>query len=298
MISVIIPTHNAGEYIHRLIESLKSQSVTGEIIVIDSSSSDSTVQAAESYGIKTVVIEKKDFDHGSTRNIAVAHCTGDIFVFLTQDALPENSRFLENLIKPLENPLVAASYGRQIPGADARPPERFARIFNYPDTSLIKSSDDIAALGIKTFFFSNVSSAIRKKEFEAMGGFSESVIMNEDMLLAGRLILGGYKVAYVSEASVIHSHNYAWIDQFRRYFDIGVFMKKDLYPLAHIKADNTGFSFLKEEIGYLLRNKEYRWLPYIIGEALSKYAGYKLGMNYEMLPGSMRKKMSMHKGYW
>jgi rhamnosyltransferase len=104
MISVIIPTRNAEEHIHGLLTSLKGQSVSCEVIVIDSSSSDCTIRIADSFNVKTKIIIKRSFDHGGTRNLAVTKATGDIIVFLTQDAMPADRYFLEQLIKPLENP--------------------------------------------------------------------------------------------------------------------------------------------------------------------------------------------------
>ncbi len=298
MISVIIPTLNAQNYIHELFNSLREQSIPNEIIVIDSLSSDNTVKIAESCGVKTITIRREDFDHGGTRNLAVTHSGGDIIVFLTQDALPEDKYFIENLINPLEKAGIAAAYGRQIPRIDAKPTEKFARFFNYPDTTLVKDSGSLRELGIKTFFFSNVSSAIRKKEFEELGGFAENLIMNEDMLFAARLIFRGYKIAYVPEARVIHSHNYSLGQQFKRYFDIGVFLKKNSHELKDAKADNAGAEFLKGEFRYLLKNKAYMWLPYSIGEGISRYIGYHLGMKHALLPNALRKRISMHSSYW
>jgi rhamnosyltransferase len=298
MISIFIPTLNAESSLHGLLTQLKKQPVPCEIVVVDSSSSDNTIKIAQSVGVRTVIIKRNNFDHGGTRNLALTHAKGDIFVFLTQDALPEDIHFLENLIKPLEQHDIAAAYGRQVPKADAMPTERFARLFNYPDTPLVKGKGDISSLGIRAFFFSNVCSAIRRKEFEELGGFTEGVIMNEDMLMAGRLILSGYRIAYVPDARIIHSHDYSWIHQFKRYFDIGVFLKKDLQPLTYVKADNTGARFLKDELGYLVKNREYRWLPYVFVEAISKYLGYKLGLHFTLIPNPLRKIMSMHRHYW
>lgn len=300
MISVIIPTRNAEGHIHMLLDSLKRQSVPSEIVVVDSSSTDRTVIIAESLGAKTKIIVRGLFGHGRTRNLAVTLASGDIIVFLTQDALPADEHFLENLIKPLRDrdPAIAAAYGRQLPKADAKPTEKFSRFFNYPDVPLIKDSSAFSSLGIKTFFFSNVCSAIRRKEFEDLGGFSENLIMNEDMLFAGRLIKSGYKIAYVPEAVVIHSHNYSLRQQFRRYFDIGVFLRKNLETLNYADPNNVGANFLKEECRYLIRNGYYRWCPYLAGEAVSKFIGYKLGRNYDLLPLSIRRRISMHGHYW
>lgn len=298
MVSVIIPTLNAEKYICALLTSLKNQSIPCEITVIDSSSSDNTTQIAWSYGVKTISIKHEDFDHGRTRNLSIGHTKGDIIVFLTQDALPANEYMIEYLIRPLENPEIAASYGRQTPYADASPAEKFARFFNYPLSPILKGFDSISGLGIKAFFMTNVCSAVRRREFEDFGGFPEKIIMNEDMILAAKLILRGYKIAYVPEAEVIHSHNYSWVQQFKRYFDIAVSLRDNAWILQYVKADREGTKFLKEEIRYLLESREYKWIPYAIGEAICKYSGYKLGLNYSVIPNSLRKRMSMHSHYW
>jgi rhamnosyltransferase len=298
MISAIIPTLNAGENIDELLTSLENQSIHCEIIVIDSSSSDRTLEIAASHNVKTITINRQDFDHGGTRNLAASHAKGDILAFFTQDALPENRYCLENLIGYLQNSEIAATYGRQIPNTDAKLTEKFARLFNYPDTPLIKSKDDIQSLGIKTFFFSNVCSAIRKKVFEESGGFTEKLIMNEDMLFACRIILKGYKIAYVPEARIFHSHNYTLSQQFKRYFDIGVFLKNSLQPLVHTKTEKTGVRFLREELAYCMQNSAYLSLPYVLGDAIVKYCGYKLGLNFNSIPNTLRKKMSMHRNFW
>jgi rhamnosyltransferase len=298
MISAIIPTLNAGENINNLLTSLENQSIPCEIIVIDSSSSDRTLEIAASHNVKTITIKRQDFDHGGTRNLAASHAKGDILAFFTQDALPEDRYCLENLIQPLQKSEIAATYGRQIPKTDAKLTEKFARLFNYPDTPLIKSKDDIQSLGIKTFFFSNVCSAIRKKVFEESGGFTEKLIMNEDMLLACRIILKGYKIAYVPEARIFHSHNYTLSQQFKRYFDIGVFLKNSLQPLASVKTAGTGARFLRKEIAYCMQNSAYLSLPYVLGDVIVKYCGYRLGLHCNSIPNPLRKKISMHRHFW
>jgi rhamnosyltransferase len=297
-ISIILPTLNAGSPLARLLTSLQEQTVASEIIVVDSSSSDHTARTAESHGALTLVIPEEDFDHGRTRNLAVAKSGGSILVFLTQDAVPESRYFLERLIEPLEQPAIAATYGRQVSRKNARPTEKFARLFNYPDVPQVKGRDDIPVLGIKTFFFSNVCSAIRRKEFEELGGFAENIIMNEDMLMAGKLILSGYKIAYVPDAAVIHSHDYSLRCQLKRYFDIGVFMKRNLLPLVQVEAGNEGVKFFTEELRFLFNNKKYIWFPYALCENAFKYLGFKLGLHHAFLPAPLRKMISMHSHYW
>ncbi len=119
MVSVIIPTYKAGISINKLLTSLKRQTVNTELIVIDSSSPDDTVDIAASSGAHVLVIKQQEFNHGGTRNLGALHSHGDIIIFMTQDALPLDQFCIENLIKPLEVDSIAAVYGRQIPREEA-----------------------------------------------------------------------------------------------------------------------------------------------------------------------------------
>lgn len=298
-ISIIIPTLNAEKYLPELLNSLLNQTINDkEIIVIDSSSKDKTIERAKSYSCKTIIISKADFDHGGTRNKAAEISTGDILVFMTQDAIPFDKHFLENLIKPLIEDKAVASYGRQVYAADAFPTERFAREFNYPAKGFIKGMEDMPKLGVKTFFYSNVCAAVRKKEFIEIGKFPMSTIMNEDMLLAAKLITADYKIAYTADAIVKHSHNYSHLAYFKRYFDIGAFYNLNSWLLDYAKAEGEGIKFVKEQFKYLVKNKEYRWLTYAFNDTFFKYAGYRLGLMQDKLPLSLKRKFSMHSFFW
>jgi len=278
-VSVIIPTLNAGPSIGKLISVLQSQDLApSEIIVIDSSSADNTIPVAEASGAKTIVIPRHAFNHGKTRNIAAMQAKGDVLVFMTQDALPMDSTLIGTLTKPLLQSDIAASFGRHIPRSDATPLEVFARQFNYPVQGSVKGIDSVKAFGIKTFFFSNVCSSIQKERFREVGMFPEGIRANEDMLTAAKIILKGFKVAYVPEAMVIHSHNYSLFTQFRRYYTIGSSLKAHRWILRYAQAEGEGIRFMKGQIRYVTERHEYFWIPYIFLESFAKYAGYRIGL--------------------
>jgi len=278
-ISVIIPTFNAGDRLRNLLSMLKSQDTPPlEIIVIDSSSADNTVKIAEESGAKTMVIHKRAFNHGGTRNMAAARAGGDVLVFMTQDALPEDNTLLSALTSPLNEPYIAVTFGRHIPRPDASLLEIFARHFNYPDEASVKGINDIRDYGIKTFFSSNVCSAVRKDLFLKVGMFPEGVRANEDMLIAARLILQGYKVAYVPDARVIHSHSYSLLKQFRRYYNIGSSLKNNKWVLDYTRPEGEGMKFIKEEMRFVLKRHRFLLVPYILLESVTKYAGFRIGL--------------------
>lgn len=298
-LSVIIPTRNAGASIEKLINSLKTQTLKpSEIIVIDSSSEDNTIGLARKVGARVLVIERSAFDHGGTRNLGAKHANGDILVFMTQDALPLNEDTLRNLIYPLKDADIGASYARQIPKADATPVEVYTRLFNYPAEWIVKEKNSINLLGIKTFFFSNVCSAVKRDAFEKVGGFPERIIMNEDMFLAAKLINNGYKIVYEPSAMVYHSHNYSPFGQFRRYFDIGVFMSRNKWIMDVATPEGEGFRYAKGLIKYLVNNRLYVWIPYAMVDMIFRLAGYRFGLRERHLPGWLKRRLSNNKHFW
>ena len=157
--------------------------------------------------------------------MALRESTGDIVCFMTQDAVPANNKFVENLIAPiLSDSQVVISSGRQLPKADARRFEQLVRAFNYTDVSYVRSKADVSKLGIKTYFATDVCAAYRKTQYVELGGFGKTN-MSEDMLMAAKAINAGYKVAYAADAVVYHSHNLTLREQYQRNYAIGAFLE-------------------------------------------------------------------------
>lgn len=297
-VSIVIPTLNAEQHIRNLLESLLSQTVRSEILVIDSSSRDRTVEIAQSLRIRTELIGRDVFDHGGTRNLGVAMTSGDIVVFLTQDVVPAGRDLIGNLVQPFQDERVALSYGRQVAKADATPVERFTRSFNYPGEPHIKGRADVEKLGIKTFYCSNACSAIRRRAFDEVGGFPSPIIMNEDMMMAAKLIIRGYSIAYQSSAAVFHSHNYSLLEQCRRYFDIGVSLDRNRWVLGYARPEGEGLRFMREQARSLLGTGQWYWIPYGIAEGIVKLLGYRLGLNERRIPRWMTMGLTMHRHFW
>lgn len=220
---LIIPTYNAcsGDW-ETVLKAVCSQDRETEAkLIIDSSSSDTTVMTAKRYGFTCAVIDKKSFNHGLTRQGAVDKFNDfDISVFLTQDCILKDSFSLKNLLAAFDDPLVSAAYGRQLTGEHSSLSEKMGRLFNYPPESRIKSMEDVRELGLHAAFCSDSFSAYRIKDLQALGGFPETDF-GEDMLLAARMLMAGKRVAYVAEAVCLHSHSYSVSDEFYRGLAIG-----------------------------------------------------------------------------
>lgn len=254
-VSVVIPTLNAEHELPSLLDTLHRQSlVPGEIIVVDSSSDDHTQEIAQSdLSVHLIVIEREDFNHGSTRDMALRCACGDIICFLTQDAVPASSSYLENLVAPmLADREIALVSGRQLPKPGARRCEQLVREFNYPARSSVRSVIDLPRLGIKTFFASDVCSAYRRSAYLECGGFP-ALETNEDMLMAARFIKADYKVAYEASAVVFHSHNLTFRQQFARNRCVGRFLASNERDLMGASELGEGTRLVKAISSQLLR---------------------------------------------
>ncbi|WJM82142.1 glycosyltransferase [Pectobacterium brasiliense] len=296
---IAIPTYNGGDVWKDVAENLKRYSPDGiDVQVIDSGSRDITIQVANSLGFNIINIDASDFNHGGTRNQLVdANGDADVVIFLTQDAIPEPG-YIEHILSAFSDPDVVCAYGRQLPHHSANPVAQHARYFNYPEKSGVYSFHDAEDMGLKTVFMSNSFSAYRIDVFKALGGFPSNTILCEDMYFTAKAVLTGHKVAYVSDAVVRHSHNYSPLDEFKRYFDIGVFHADE--PWIREKfggAGGEGKRYILSELRFLLK-KNFLYIPLAFINNFMKITGYKLGQHYKKIPSSLVKAFSMHKRYW
>ncbi len=203
--------------------------------------------------VKVFHLSKREFDHGKTRHMGVKKSQAEIFVMMTQDALPADEYLLETLVGRLRGK-TAAAYARQLPTKSCSVLERFTRQFNYPPVSCAKSLEDLDRLGIKTFFCSNVCAAYRRDIYEELGGFIRHTIFNEDMIYAAGAVRAGYSIAYEAEAKVYHSHNYTNMQQFRRNFDLGVSQAEHPEIFSKVHSESEGKRMVKEATAYLKKN--------------------------------------------
>ena len=298
-VSVIIPTYNAGSYLPRLLEKLSIQTVTFELLIIDSSSADDTVSIAEKYTDRIAIIPQSEFDHGGTRTKAAQMVSGEIIVFLTQDALPVDNDAIEKIISAFKDNSIGAAYGRQIPYRDTSIFGKHLRGFNYPEKSHSRTIQDSKKYGMKTVFLSDSFAAYRREALEKIGWLKDGLINSEDSYAGAKMLLAGYRLAYVAEAEVFHSHSYTVIEEFKRYFDIGVFYHTQKWILDTFgKAEGEGGRYVKSEFRYLLQHRAYHKIPEFFMRNGMKYLGYKLGQNYHRIPQNVIGKITMHPHWW
>ena len=210
----------------------------------------------------------------------------------------EKADTIETLINEFNDPSIACSYGRQIAKDNTDPIEMFTRNFNYPEKSAIKSKDLIRRMGIKTVFCSNSFGAYRKFVLLDVGNFPENIIFGEDMYVAGKIILAGYKVAYVAEACVYHSHNNTLIQEFKRNFDIGVFHTREKWLLENFSFTNKeGYKFVFSLFKYSSIKRPF-WFIKAVLYVFCRFIAYNLGRREKIIPICLKKKLCMSKYYW
>lgn len=299
-VGLIVPTLNAGETWPQWLRALAEQTrQPNRLLLIDSSSTDHTVALARKHGFDIRVIDKAAFNHGGTRQwgVELLHDM-DLLVFLTQDALLADAHAIENLLAAFADPAVATAYGRQLPHLNASLIAAHARLFNYPQQKQVRGLADHQRFGIKTVFTSNSFAAYRRDALMQVGGFPAHTIMNEDTFVAGLMLKTDWKIAYCADAQVFHSHEYGFTDEFKRYFDIGVFHANSPWLQQTFGgAAGEGRQFVLSELVYLVK-----FAPGLIASAIIrtglKGLGYKLGLLHKHLPTALKPYLSMHKAYW
>lgn len=301
-VDVIIPTYRSDEKFNQLLTMLYRQTVRPNRVIIlhteEYPGQEQPLPDISDSNITVVPIDIKSFDHGGTRRYGVSLSDADIVMLMTQDAVPADEFLIERLIEPYEDPWVAATYARQLPDENVNFIERYVRNFNYPKNSKVKALADLEDMGIKTFFCSDVCATYRKSIYEKMGGFVEKTIFNEDMIMAANIIRADYHVAYVAEAKVIHSHNYSYLQQFTRNFDLGVSHNQFIEVFYGVKSESEGLKMVKNALKYLIHKKKYYLIPDLIISSGFKFLGYQLGLRYDILPKKFVLRCSMNKAYW
>lgn len=305
MIDIIIPTYKPDEKFKHLIEMLEKQTASiNRIIVINTE--EKYMEAfligsrflAEHKKLTIHHISKKEFDHGKSRNFGARRSDADVFVFMTQDAVPADEYLIEKLIAPLADEQIACSYARQLPDEDSTMVEQLTRMFNYPPESHVKEKKDREKLGIKTYFCSNVCCAYNARIFKELKGFINRTIFNEDMIYAAKVIENGYKIAYAADAKVIHAHNYSASQQFHRNFDLGVSQADHPEIFTKISSESEGIKMVKETMAKLKSMGYGKEIPGYIVTSGCKWLGYRLGKGYKKLPMWLIKKCTMSPMYW
>ncbi len=215
-ISIVLPTKNGAATLPALFDACARQRIDEpfEIVAIDSGSTDGTLDILNARADRVVRIAPGDFNHGTTRNVGIEHAGGELVVLLVQDAEPASADWLSALTAPFsDDPRLAGTFARQRPRREANAltrfyHERWAGASQQPAVVEIANREAFAALTpgerMRLCTFDNVCSCVRRSVWTAHP-FKATAIA-EDLEWARDVLLGGYRLAYVPSAAVIHSH--------------------------------------------------------------------------------------------
>lgn len=203
-VSCIIRTYNEAKYIGKLIEVLRSQEECGEdvqIVIVDSGSTDSTVEIARNHEVNLIRIPKRQFNYSKALNLGIENSTGDLIVILSAHSIPCRNDWLHRIVAHFEDKKVAGVYCKQVPwpGAEWREAFRIRNTFGNDSKVFCKDNSD------SEMSFSNAASCIRRSVWER----HPFVIMPaaEDRDWASWAINNSYSIIYEAEAQVYHSHD-------------------------------------------------------------------------------------------
>lgn len=216
LVSIVVPTFNGASTLPDVLAAVRAQRAdfSFEFIAIDSGSTDGTVPLLDAAVDSLMRIPAETFNHGATRNHAIAAARGEIVALLVQDAVPASPGWLARLVGPLRADTgIAGTFARQLPRAGASPLTRrylegWAASGTVPREAALSGPEELQALPPLDRYlrcvFDNVSSAIRRSVWERHP-FPVTPIA-EDVEWARAVLLAGHRLAYVPDAVVIHSH--------------------------------------------------------------------------------------------
>ncbi len=223
MISIVIRAYNEERHIGRLLEGIAQQNLgETEIILVDSGSTDATLEIARRYALRVVHIQPDEFTFGRSLNRGIAASQGEIIVIASAHIYPVYPDWLERLLAPFSDPQVALAYGKQRGNATAKFSEGqiFARW--YPESSDLQQAHP---------FCNNANAAIRRSLWQ-LHLYDESLSGLEDLDWAHWAVGEGYRLAYVAEAEVIHVHNETPRAVYNRYRREAMAFKR-IFPQEH-----------------------------------------------------------------
>lgn len=276
-IDIICPLYNAKKYIENLQQSLEMQKDVNidKIRYVITNTNDNIEEILDKYNCAYSKIEKKDFSHSLVREKEAYKSDADIIVFITQDVIIKDEKWLYNLVKGIENGECEAAFSRQLCLNNTI--EKYTREKNYPENSYIVSKNDLEKLGLRTFFFSDAAGAIKREIFVKLKGYDgKNLPISEDMYFAYKLIMNDYRIKYEADSEVIHSHKFTLKQLYRRYYDTGKFFKQNSY-LDKYGTNGTGANLAKYILKRAIKDKNIKVLIEFIPNMSARFIGMKVG---------------------
>lgn len=213
-LGVVIRTLNESEFIGRCLETLQRQRGGFEldILVVDSGSTDATLEIVRSHGARIVNLPAQDFDYSKALNVGIEEVRGELVISLSAHAIPLDGDWLETITAPFADVRVAGVSSRQVPWPDAPWQEVHRLRHQFGEAARVYSRESNGGI-----IFSNAASAIRRSVWTE---HPFTLPAAEDLDWAQRVVAAGWAVVYEPRTAVYHSHHEGPRAQALRMMDI------------------------------------------------------------------------------
>lgn len=310
-VSVAIPVRDAGVLLAGVLEALASQTVSHELVVCDSGSTDGSLELVRAHAQLVLEIAPADFSHGGVRNRLIEAASGTHVALLSQDSEPAEARWLERLLAGFElGEDVGLVYGPYRPRPDAPEPVRLElerwfsslSVDGSPQVTRLEQAERTApalALVGRRGFFTDANACIARSAWER-APFRE-VSYAEDRAIAIDMLRAGYAKVFMPAAAVLHSHSYSTVEQLRRSFDEWRALR-EIYGWREPASPAHLLAQLRGELGAANRQLLAEGVPparrlgvlaLAARHHLASRTGALLGSRAEMLPRGARRVLSL-----
>ncbi|NVP54857.1 glycosyltransferase family 2 protein [Mycoplana rhizolycopersici] len=274
-VSIVIRTYNEANYIGRLLYGISQQTFQDfEIVLVDSGSTDNTVDIARTYGARIVTIPKSEFSFGRSLNIGCEAARGELIVIASGHVYPQRSTWLSKMIEPFSDKRVALVFGKQRGDHRTKFSENILFLKTYPD-----SGDGIQG----DYFCNNANCAIRREDWQKHP-YDEKLTGLEDIHYARHFFESGRHVHYCRDATIVHVHEECWRRIRNRYMREAIAMRH-IEPsiqlgfakaLALILVHVVGDGWHAMRLGRI-RREMYGILCFRFNQIWGTYLGYRRG---------------------
>lgn len=216
MVSVVIRCCNEEQHIGRLLDGILRQTVKDlEVIVVDSGSTDGTLDIVSRYPVRVVPISPEAFSFGRALNLGCSAARGEFIIIASAHVYPVYVTWIESLLVPFLDLQVALVYGKQ----------RGNEVTQYSEHQILAHWFREQSNPNQTYpFCNNANAAIRRAVWNQMA-YDEKLTGLEDLDWAKRAMQAGHKIAYSAEAEIVHVHNESPLQIYNRYRREAIAMK-------------------------------------------------------------------------